>query len=196
MPTGVYTRWDLEPQTSRFPHWQNKTRSFENKVMSIFQQKRLQNWELINNRQTEENSLLQFWLFLFSLQHCAWNRWVAFTIFVPVKKSVRLSLKKIFNVVVKRESSITWDEAIYEKNASHFLKRGSVIGEHSTRQAIMSKKLCEKFFQYKRSIAAQQLSKVMKTGKLFGYVQMRHRNTQKFESQIFYFPSNVPEHFS
>ena len=37
MPTGLYTRWDFNSETSRFTPQQNKTRIFENMVMSYFQ---------------------------------------------------------------------------------------------------------------------------------------------------------------
>ena len=37
MPTGLYTRLDLNSETSRFTPQQNKPRSFENMVMSYFQ---------------------------------------------------------------------------------------------------------------------------------------------------------------
>ena len=40
MSTGLYTRWDFDSQTSRFTPRQNKTRSFENMVMSYFQRTR------------------------------------------------------------------------------------------------------------------------------------------------------------
>ena len=40
MPTGLYTRWDLDTETSRFIPRQNKTRSFENMVMCYFQRTR------------------------------------------------------------------------------------------------------------------------------------------------------------
>ena len=36
MPTGLYTRWDIDSETSRFTPRQNKTCSFENTVMSYF----------------------------------------------------------------------------------------------------------------------------------------------------------------
>ena len=36
MPTNLYTRWDFDSETSRFTSRQNKTRSFENMVMSYF----------------------------------------------------------------------------------------------------------------------------------------------------------------
>ena len=37
MPIHLYTRWDLDPKTSRFTLRQNKPRSLEKKVMSYFQ---------------------------------------------------------------------------------------------------------------------------------------------------------------
>ena len=40
MPTGLYTRWDIDLETSRFTPRQNKTCSFENMVMSCFQRTR------------------------------------------------------------------------------------------------------------------------------------------------------------
>ena len=40
MPTGPYTRWDFDSETSRSTPRQNKTRSFENMVMSYFQRTR------------------------------------------------------------------------------------------------------------------------------------------------------------
>ena len=40
MPTGLHTRWDFDSETRRFTPRQNKTRSFENKVMSYFQRTR------------------------------------------------------------------------------------------------------------------------------------------------------------
>ena len=40
MPSGVYTRWDIDSETGRFTPRQNKTRSFENMAMSYFQRTR------------------------------------------------------------------------------------------------------------------------------------------------------------
>ena len=41
--------------------------------------------------------------------------WVAFTTSVPVKSCVLLSLKRIFNVVARRESSMHSDDTIYKE---------------------------------------------------------------------------------
>ena len=40
MPTGLYTRWDIDSETSRFTTRQNKTHSFEKMVMCYFQRTR------------------------------------------------------------------------------------------------------------------------------------------------------------
>ena len=40
MPTGLYTQWEYNSQTKKFTARQNKSRSFENMVMSYFQQSR------------------------------------------------------------------------------------------------------------------------------------------------------------
>ena len=40
MPTGLYTRWNYDSEFQKFMPRQNKTRSFENMVLSYFQQTR------------------------------------------------------------------------------------------------------------------------------------------------------------
>ena len=40
MPTGLYTRWDYDTKSNRFKPQQNKSRNFENMVMSYFQRQR------------------------------------------------------------------------------------------------------------------------------------------------------------
>ena len=40
MPTGLYTRWDYSSEIRRFTARQDKSRSFENMVLSYFQQSR------------------------------------------------------------------------------------------------------------------------------------------------------------
>ena len=36
MPTGLYTRWEYDSKTKRFTARQNKSRSFENMILSYF----------------------------------------------------------------------------------------------------------------------------------------------------------------
>ena len=41
MPTGLYTRWEYDTKSNRFEPQQNKSRNFENMVMSYFQRQEL-----------------------------------------------------------------------------------------------------------------------------------------------------------
>ena len=87
-------------------------------------------------------SVLMVFVFIATL--CLKDK-AALTTFVRVKKFALLALKTIFNVVVKREGSMKWDEAIYEKKAWLFLKRGNVIGGECTGQAILKNNITQKF---------------------------------------------------
>ena len=40
MPTGLYTRWENDTESIRFEHQQNKSRIFENIIMSYLQRQR------------------------------------------------------------------------------------------------------------------------------------------------------------
>ena len=40
MPTGLYTRWEYDTELNRFKPQQNKSRNFENMLMSYFQRQR------------------------------------------------------------------------------------------------------------------------------------------------------------
>ena len=40
MPTGLYTRWEHDSETDRFKARKNRTRNFENMVMSFYQELR------------------------------------------------------------------------------------------------------------------------------------------------------------
>ena len=60
MPTGLYTRWEYDSETKRITARQNKSRSFENMVMSYFQRSQT-DCKIVSNVTTgrEKNWLLQ-----------------------------------------------------------------------------------------------------------------------------------------
>ena len=72
--------------------------------------------------------------------------WVAFTTSVPVKSCVPLSLKKIFNVVARRGSSMHWNDTIHKRKASRLLKCGSANGGDCTKQPILLNNMSENTF--------------------------------------------------
>ena len=72
--------------------------------------------------------------------------WVALTTFVPVKSCVLFSLKRTFNVVARRESSMHWDDTIYKKKVTRLLKCGSANGGDCTKQTILLNNISENTF--------------------------------------------------
>ena len=63
--------------------------------------------------------------------------WVAFTFSVPVKSCILFSLKRIFNAVARRQSTMRWDDTIYKRKASRLLKCRSANGRDCTKQPIL-----------------------------------------------------------
>ena len=107
MPTGLYTRWDIDSETGRLTPRQNKTRSFENMIMSYFQRTRpdckIESF-YTTDRQKKSDRLTVDGFCLIAI--LCLKQWVAFTNLVPVKSCAHLSLKKMSNVAVGEENSM------------------------------------------------------------------------------------------
>ena len=107
MPTGLYTRWDIDSETGRFTHRQNKTRCFENMVMSYFLRTRpdckIESFDTTGRQKKIDRSVLIAFVLIATL---FLKQWDAFTTFVPVKSCAHLSLKKRSNEAVEEENSM------------------------------------------------------------------------------------------
>ena len=107
MPTGLYTRWDFDSETSRCTPRQNKTRSFEIMVMSYFKRTRpeceIGDFFTTGRQKKIDGFSVDGFVLIATL--CL-KPWVAFTTSAPVKSCVLLSLKRIFNTVARRERSM------------------------------------------------------------------------------------------
>ena len=138
MPAGFYTRWDINSETSRFTPRQNKTRSFENMVMSYFQRTRpdCKN-ESFYTTGRQKKLIASVLMGFFLIAILCLRQWVALTTFAAVKSCAHLSLKKITNVAVGEENSMNSDEDIYRRKVSLSLKCGNVSGGHFTRQPLI-----------------------------------------------------------
>ena len=145
IPTGLCTRWDLHPQTSRFTPRQNKTRSLENVVMFCFQRggsdRKIESF-YTTGRQKKGNfvsvggSCFQCNT-MFEAINCFYH-------FSPCREVRQSITEDDIQLVLKSDSSMNWDQAMYEKEVSVFLNCGSVIGGNSTRQSIVSKNISKK----------------------------------------------------
>ena len=145
MPTGLYTLWDIDSETSRFTLRQNRTCSFENMVMSYFQRTRpdCKNEIFYTTGREEEIDRFSVDGFVLDAILCL-RQWLAFNTFVPVKSCVHLSLKEISNVAVRKKHSINRDGAIYKRKVSLSLKCENVSGIYFARQQLMVNFISEK----------------------------------------------------
>ena len=116
MPTGIYTRWDLDSETSRFTPRQKKTRSFENMVMSYLQGTRPE-CEIESFFTTVRQKKIDCFSVDGFCCHCStvYEGMGCFYHFCPIKSCVPLSLKKIFNVVAKRERARCIETTLYTR---------------------------------------------------------------------------------
>ena len=189
MPTGLYTRWDLDSETSRFTPRQNKTRSFENMVMSYFQ------------RTTPECGIESFFttgrqkkIECFSVggfcSHCntVFKAMACFYHFCPCQE-LRPSLTEedIQRGSKKRELDALRRHYIQEKGFKviemwecelwRLYKTTNTVKQH-----------IRELFPYRCSPADEQLLEEIKKGKLFGYVQCDTEVSEILRSKFDNFP--------
>ena len=107
MPTGLYTRWDFDSETSRFTPQQNKARILRmwSYPVSNEQDQIVILKTSLQQADTIKLTALVLTAFVLLATLCL-KLWVAFTISVFVKKYVPLLLKSIFNVVPRKDSSM------------------------------------------------------------------------------------------
>ena len=107
MPTGLYTRWDFDSETSRFTPQQNKARILRmwSYPVSNEQDQIVMLKTSLQPADTIKLTALVLTAFVLLATLCL-KLWVAFTTSVFVKKYVPLLLKSIFNVVPRKNSSM------------------------------------------------------------------------------------------
>ena len=172
MPTGLYTRWDIDSETSRFTPRQNKTRSFENMVMSYFQRTRpdckIESFYTTGRQKKSDRFSVDGFC-----SHCnpVFEAMGCFYHFCPCQE-LRPSLTE---EDVKRGSR---RRELDELRRSYIQEKGFTVIEmwecewwrvYKT-TANVKLHIREKF-PYRRSLTEQQLLEQVKKGSLFGYVQ-------------------------
>ena len=171
MTTGLYTRWDIDSETSRFTLRQNKTRSFENMVMSYFQRTRpdckIESFTTGRQKKIDRFSVDGF------CSHCdtAFEAMGCFYHFGPCQE-LRPSLTE---EDIKRGSE---RRELDELRRSYLQEKGfTVIGKWEFEWWRLDKTTTNvklhirEIFPYRRSFTEQQFLEGIKKGNLSGYVQ-------------------------
>ena len=175
MPTGLYTRWDLDSKTSRFTHRQNKTRSFEKMVMSYFQQTR-PDCKIETFFTTGRQKKFDCFSVVGSCSHCntVFEATGCFYHFCPCQE-LRPSLteEEIQRGSKKRELDALRRHYIQEKGEKGFkvIEMWECEWWRLYKTTNTVKQHIREHFPYRRSLAAEQLLEEIKKKKLFGYVQ-------------------------
>ena len=189
MPTGLYTRWDFNSETSRFISRQNKTRRFENIDMSYFQRTRpkCEIQSFFTTSRLKKNDCFSVDGFC---SHCntVFDAMGCFYHFCPCQE-LRHSLteKDIQSGSKKRELDALRRHYKQEKSF-----KGIEMWEcewwrpYKTTNTV--KQQTREHFRYRRSLAAQQLLEEKKKGKLFGYMQCDIEVPKNLTSKLDNFP--------
>ena len=189
MPTGLCTRWDFDSETSRFIPRQNKTRSFENMILSYFQRTRpeckIQGF-LTTGRQ-KKNDCFRVDGFC---SHCntVFEAMGCFYHFFPCKElRPFLTEEEIQRGGKKRELNALRRHYIQAKGFKviemwecewwRLYKTTNTVKQH-----------IREHFPYRRSLAAEQLLEEVKKGKLLGYVQCNIEVPENLRSKFVNFP--------
>ena len=147
MPTGLYTRWEYDAETKRFTARQNKSRFFENLVLTYFQQSRA-DCKMESNVTTGRQKKIDYFSVDGICYHCntVFEAMRCYYHYCPCQEA-RASLTDTDIERGKRKRQ--QDEmrrVTYNKMVTKLLKHGSVSGAVSIKLMHQSKVTCEKTF--------------------------------------------------
>ena len=189
MPTGLYTRCKFDSETSGFTPRQNKTRSFENRVMSCFQRTRPEGevesfFTTGRQKKIDCSSVDGF------CSHCntVFEAMGCFYHFCPCQE-LRASLTEedTQRGSKKRELDLLGRHHIQEKGFRVIEMRECewwIL--YKTTKTV--KQHIRKHFSYRRSVAAEQLLVEIKEGKIDGFVEWDIEVPEKLRSKFVIFP--------
>ena len=172
MPTGLYPHWDFDSEASRFTPRQNKTRSFENMVMSYFQRTRAE-CEIVSFFTTGKQKKIDCFSVDGFCSHCntvfeAMGCFYHFCLCQELRPS--LTEEDIQRGGQKGELDALRRHYIQEKGFE-VIEMWECEWWRLYKTTKTEKQHIRKHFPYRRSLAVEQLLEEIKKGKLFGYVQ-------------------------
>ena len=189
VPTGLYTRWDFDSETSRFLLRQNKTRSFKKLIVSYFQRTR-PDCENESFFTTGRQKKIDWFTVDGFCSHCdtVFEAMGCFYHFCPcLELRPSLTEEDIQRGSKKRELDALRRHYIQEKGFEVFemwecewwrLYKTTKPVKQNIRERLPSR----------RSIAPEQLLEEIKEGKLFGYVQCNFEVPDFLRSKFDNFP--------
>ena len=171
MPTGLYTRCNFDSDTSRDTPRQNKTRSFENMVMSYFERTRPE-CEIESFYNTGRQKKIDCFSFDGFFSHCntVFEDMVCFYHSCP-SQELRPSLtEEDFQRGSKKRELDPLRRNYIQERGFKVIEIWECEGWRLYKTTNTVKQHIREHFPYRRSLAADQLLEEMEEVKLFGYV--------------------------
>ena len=200
MPTGLYTRWEYDTESNRFTTQQNKSRNFENMVMSFFQRQRpdckIESFYTTGTQKKIDCSKVDGFC-----AHCntVFEAMGCFYHYCPCQEPrPSLTEEDIERGNKKREMDQMRKQYIKEKGYNvvemwecewwNLYKTTTCVKEH-----------LRESFPYKRPLREESLLERIRSGKLFGYVQCDIEVPEELKEKFATFPpifknTNVGRH--
>ena len=172
MPTGLYTRWNYDPESQNFMARQNKTRSFEKFVLSYFQRTRPE-CRIESNVTTGRQKKIACFSVDGICNHCntVFGAMGCYFHYCPCQEArPSLTDNEIMRGIKKREQDQMRNEDIQQKGYKIIemcecswweLYRTDETVKHHVRTN----------FPYQRPLSEERLMQEIKSRRLFGYVQ-------------------------
>ena len=172
MPTGLYTRWEYDSETKRFTARQNKSRSFENMVLSYFQQSR-PDCKIESNVTTGRQKKIDCFSVDGNCYHCntVFEAMGCYYHYCPCQEArPSLTDTEIEKGIKKRQQDEMRRDYIQQKGYQILeMWECEWCSPYKTDASVKSH--LRKKFPYKRPWSEEQLLQGIIDGQLFGYVQ-------------------------
>ena len=188
MPTGLYTRWRYDAESNRFKTQQNKSRNFENMVMSYFQRQR-PDCKIESSYTTGTQKKIDCFKVDGFCAHCktVFESMGCFYHYCPFQETRLLTEEDIERGNKKREMDQRRKQYIKEKGYNivemwecewwRLYKTKTCVKEH-----------LRESFPYKRPLREEILLKQIRSGNLFGYVQCDIEVLEELRKKFANFP--------
>ena len=200
MPTGLYTRWEYDTESNRFKPQQNKTRSFENVVMSYFQRQR-PDCKIESFYTTGTQKKIDCFKVDGFCAHCntVFEAMGCFYHYCSCQEArPALTEEDIERGNKKREMDQMRKQYIKEKGYN-VVEMWECEWWNLYKTTTCVKKLLRESFPYKRPLREENLLEQIRSGKLFGYVQCDIEVPEELKEKFANFPpifknTNVGRH--
>ena len=189
MPTGLYTRWNYDSESQKFMARQNKTRSFENMVLSYFQQTRPEG-RIESNVTAGRQKKIDCFSVDGICNHCntVIEAMGCYFHYSPCQEaSPSLTDNEIMRGIKKREQDQMRKDYIQQKGCK-IIEMWECNWWELYRTDVTVKNQLRTNFPYQRPLSEDWLMQEIKSRKLFGYVQCDLKVPEHLKAYFANFP--------